>query len=105
MPQYVFGGRPISLGPMTADVRRLAEFARDAARRTVEWMRTRRPAKTVATRYYDLVRGAGFGDCLVYGPRHGLGMMEVERPWVETTSEYELAPNMTFQIDTFLARA
>jgi Xaa-Pro aminopeptidase len=28
-------------------------------------------------------------------------MMEVERPWMESTSEYLLQKNMTFQIDTF----
>jgi Xaa-Pro aminopeptidase len=29
-------------------------------------------------------------------------MIEVERPWMETTSTYPLQPNMTFQVDTFL---
>jgi len=28
-------------------------------------------------------------------------MMEVERPWMESTSDYELQENMTFQVDTF----
>ena len=32
-----------------------------------------------------------------------LGMIEVEKPWMETTSDYPLAENMTFQADTFFA--
>ncbi len=31
-------------------------------------------------------------------------MIEVERPWMETNSEYPLEENMTFQVDTFLYR-
>ena len=27
--------------------------------------------------------------------------MEVERPWMESTSAYALQENMTFQVDTF----
>jgi Xaa-Pro aminopeptidase len=28
-------------------------------------------------------------------------MMEVEQPWMESTSDYLLQENMTFQVDTF----
>ena len=31
----------------------------------------------------------------------GIGMMEVERPWLESTSAYTLQENMMFQVDTF----
>ncbi len=45
------------------------------------------------------------GPCAVgrflYGPCRGIGMMEVERPWMESTSTYDLQANMTFQVDTF----
>jgi Xaa-Pro aminopeptidase len=30
------------------------------------------------------------------------GLLEVENPWMETTSHYPLEQNMTFQIDTFV---
>ena len=30
-------------------------------------------------------------------------MIEVEAPWVETSSTYKFEPNMTFQIDTFIS--
>ena len=38
-----------------------------------------------------------------YGPLHGTGIIEVEAPWVETISDYQLQPNMTFQVDTFIS--
>ena len=38
---------------------------------------------------------------MLYGPVHGLGIMETESPWIETTSNYKLQENMTYQIDTF----
>ena len=31
-----------------------------------------------------------------------MGLIEVEAPWMETISDYELQKNMTFQIDTFV---
>jgi Xaa-Pro aminopeptidase len=34
---------------------------------------------------------------------HGTGIIEVEAPWVETTSQYKFQPNMTFQIDSFIS--
>jgi len=52
----------------------------------------------------DYVKGRGYGEFLLYGPCHGLGMIEVERPWMESTSDYMLQENMTFQVDTFLFR-
>ena len=30
-------------------------------------------------------------------------MIEVEAPWMETTSDYLLEENMTFQVDTFIS--
>jgi Xaa-Pro aminopeptidase len=47
------------------------------------------------------VRKRGFGKYLLYGPCHGIGIMEVERPWMESCSTYDLQENMTFQVDTF----
>jgi Xaa-Pro aminopeptidase len=38
---------------------------------------------------------------MLYGPCHGIGIMEVERPWMESTSDYLLQKNMTSQVDTF----
>lgn len=94
-------GRPICLGKMTPRQRQLVEFGREAHYKTYEWIRAGVEAAQVAQKFIDLFRDRGYADSYLYGPCHGLGMIEVEKPWMETTSKYRLAENMTFQADTF----
>ena len=96
-------GRPICLGKMTPRQRELIEFGKDMHYKTYEWVQAGIIAGDVAKKYEEFVRQAGYGDSYLYGPCHGLGMIEVEKPWMETTSEYALQPGMTFQADTFFA--
>lgn len=94
-------GLPISIGPLPARKRRLVEFGLEAHLKTLELLRAGKPAAQVVAEYEAFVERRGFTEHLLYGPCHGIGMMEVERPWMESTSEYALAENMTFQVDTF----
>ncbi len=55
----------------------------------------------MVSEYENWVKARGYGRFMLYGPCHGIGMMEVERPWMESTSTYDLQENMTFQVDTF----
>jgi len=68
----------------------------------MDWMKAGVPAREVAKKFYDYLTDKGFGKNILYGPCHGLGMMEVEKPWIELDSQYVLEENMTFQVDTFL---
>ena len=95
-------GLPICMGKMPAKMRDLVSFGLEAHLKTMEWMKAGVPAGQVATNFFDYVKARGYGEHLLYGPCHGLGMREVERPWMETTSTYPLLENMTFQVDTFL---
>lgn len=95
-------GVPICVGKMNAKMRDLVSFGLEAHIKTMEWMKAGVPAGTVATNFFDFVKSRGYGKNLLYGPCHGLGMIEVERPWMESTSTYPLRENMTFQVDTFL---
>ena len=70
--------------------------------KTMDWMKAGIPAKETVIKFVDYVTERGYAEYLLYGPCHGLGMIEVERPWMESTSEYLLQENMTFQVDTFL---
>lgn len=94
-------GVPVSLGQPSPPMRSLLEFGLAAHRFTQTLMRAGMAACDVAKRYDDFVRREGFSDYTLYGPCHGLGLIEVERPWVEATSDYLLQPGMTFQIDTY----
>ena len=60
-------------------------------------------ASDIAKDFYKYYVENGYQNHFVYGPLHGTGMIEVEAPWVETSSDYALQPNMTFQIDTFIS--
>jgi Xaa-Pro aminopeptidase len=95
-------GRPCCFGKMPSEMRRLVEVGLEAHEMTMQWMKAGVPAKSVVTQFEEFVKSRGCGENLLYGPCHGTGMIEVERPWMESTSEYILEENMTFQVDTFL---
>ena len=94
-------GRPFCLGKMTDLQRKLIEFGRDMHYKTYEWVRAGMIAKEVTIKYEEYVKQQGMMQYYLYGPCHGLGLMEVEQPWMESISEYTLEANMTFQADTF----
>lgn len=94
-------GLPCSIGKLPPRKKRLVEFGLEAHLKTVELMRGGKPAAEVVREYEDFVERRGFKEHMLYGPCHGIGMMEVERPWMESTSTYTLQENMTFQVDTF----
>jgi len=94
-------GLPISIGRLPARKKQLVEFGLEAHMKTMELMKAGRPAAEVVTQYEAFVKKQGFAKHMLYGPCHGIGMMEVERPWMESTSTYLLQENMTFQVDTF----
>lgn len=94
-------GRPVCFGKMSQEMRHLALFGLEAHYKTMDLMTAGKPAKQVAIEYFEWVKKCGHEKHLLYGPAHGLGMLEVERPWLEISSEYDLQENMTFQIDTF----
>ncbi len=95
-------GRPICLGNMTDKMRRMVEFGKCAHLKTMEWMKAGVLASEVARKYKRFFIDSGYGDNFLYGPCHGLGMIEVEPPWMEESSNYELQENMTFNVDSFL---
>ncbi|MHB0874745.1 MAG: M24 family metallopeptidase [Anaerolineae bacterium] len=95
-------GRAVSFGRLPDEPRRLVQVAIDAEKKTMELMHAGANAGEISRQVADYVRGRGLGDALLYGPCHGIGLMECEHPWMETSSTYDLRENMTFQVDSFL---
>lgn len=95
-------GLPICLGRMSPEQRDLVDFGLEAHHQTIDWLKAGVVASDVAKKYIQLFKDRGYGENYLYGPCHGLGMIEVEPPWMEETSDYALETNMTFQVDTFL---
>ncbi len=96
-------GLPVVMGKLTGERRRIVEFCLQAHDWTVDRLKAGVMADDVAKEFYQLFVDNGMKDNYVYGPCHGTGMIEVEAPWMETTTHYPLEPNMTFQVDTFIS--
>ena len=94
-------GLPVYFGKLPKEQMALVEFGLRAHKYTFELMKAGVEAGSIAQKYYDWGCAEGWKDYMLYGPVHGLGIMETESPWIETTSKYILKPNMTYQIDTF----
>ena len=96
-------GYPVILGKLEGRRRDIVLFGRNAHFWTQQKVKAGVPVAKVAKEFYEHYEKNGFKDNYVYGPLHSTGLIEVEAPWVETSSNYDFAPNMTFQIDTYIS--
>lgn len=96
-------GYPVVLGKLEGKRRDVVLFGRDAHFWTIDQLKSGVIAADVAKGYYNYYKENGYAENFVYGPMHGTGLIEVEAPWVETISDYPFKPNMTYQVDTFIA--
>ena len=96
-------GYPICLGKLEGERRDTVQFCREAHAWTEKQVKAGVFAADIAKDFYKLFVDNGFEKNYVYGPLHGTGIIEVEAPWVETNSTYNLKENMTFQIDTYIS--
>ena len=96
-------GYPIVLGKLEGKRRDVVLFGREAHFFTEKMVKAGVPAAEIAKKFYDYYVANGYKDNYVYGPLHGTGIIEVEAPWCETSSTYNLEPNMTFQVDTYIS--
>jgi Xaa-Pro aminopeptidase len=94
-------GRPVFLGKAAPSQRDVVEFCREAHLATIEWLSAGVVASDIAKRYRQYFVDRRREDLFLYGPCHGLGLMEVEAPWMETTSDYAIAEGTTYQVDSF----
>ena len=96
-------GYPICLGKLEGERRDVVQFCREAHRWTEQQVKAGVYAADIAKGFYNYFKEHGFEKNYVYGPLHGTGIIEVEAPWVETSSDYFLKPNMTYQVDTYIS--
>ena len=95
-------GLPVCCGKLSPEKRELVQFGLDAHYWTEEHLKPGILASQVAKDFIKFYEDHGKRANYFYGPCHGTGLIEVEAPWMETISDYELMPNMTFQIETFV---
>ena len=95
-------GRPVVIGKMSQQMKKVVQFGLEAHLQTYAWIKEGVISGEVARKFEKFYADKGFKDYYLYGPCHGTGIFEVEKPWMETNSEYELKENMTFMADTFV---
>ena len=96
-------GYPICLGKLEGQRRDIVQFCRDMHAWTVDQVKAGVYAADIAKNFYNKFVENGYEKNYVYGPLHGTGIIEVEAPWCETSSDYFLKPNMTYQVDTYIS--
>ena len=94
-------GYPLSLGPLTGFKRELVEFGLEVHQWTEKQLKPGVSAAKIAQDFLQIFKDRGYGENYLYGPCHGMGLIEVEAPWMETDSDYLLKPGMCYEIDTF----
>ena len=95
-------GMPVCMGKLNDERRAYIQFCLDMHNWTKTQLKAGVMASDIAKDFYKQFIDTGHEANYVYGPCHGTGMIEVKPPWMETSSEYPLQKNMTFQIDTFV---
>lgn len=94
-------GMPISMGKLVGEKKELVDFCLEAHMWTEKQLKAGVLSGEIARNFIKFFEEHGKRDAYLYGPCHGLGLIEVEAPWMESISDYILQKNMTFQIDTF----
>ena len=95
-------GLPVVMGKLEGERREIVEFCRQQHEWTCEQIKAGVVASDIAKQFLQNFKDAGYEKNYVYGPCHGTGMIEVEAPWMETSTDYLLEENMTFCSDLFL---
>ena len=96
-------GYPICLGKLEGQRRDIVQFCREAHAWTEKQVKAGIWAADIAKEFYKYYVDNGYEKNYVYGPLHGTGMIEVEAPWCETSSQYYMKENMCFQVDTYIS--
>ena len=96
-------GYPICLGKLEGQRRDIVQFCREAHSWSEKQVKAGVYAADIAKGFYKYFVDHGYEKNYVYGPLHGTGIIEVEAPWCETSSDYYLETNMCYQVDTYIS--
>jgi Xaa-Pro aminopeptidase len=97
-------GRPMVFGDASKEIINLMKIGLEAQRVVMQNLREGVEAKKIDAIYREFLKKNNAEDYMLYGPCHGIGLMEGEHPWIESNSEFYLKENMTFCVDIFLKK-
>lgn len=95
-------GRPVCVGKMSDHQKAMVEAAIDLQKEILAAIKPGVNASVIAELQHSVLAKHGMEDYILYGPCHGTGLMEGEYPWIETTSDFPLEENMTFDTCLYL---
>ncbi len=95
--------RPFSIGKVPEKAKRLIDVALEAMNYALEAIRPGIPASEVFGGYYNILSKYGYEEFTLYGPAHGTGSSEVEDLWLAKNANFNIEPNMLFNIDIWLS--
>ena len=95
-------GRPFSIGKMPDDYKSLLKVGIELQKIVLGTLRAGILASDVFKKYWEYLEKSGFSSFFLYGPCHGLGIIECEHPFIEADSDFILFDGMAFQVDIFL---
>jgi Xaa-Pro aminopeptidase len=75
-------GRPVFIGKMPKEMREIVQFGLDAHRKTYDWIKEGVLSSDVAKKFMQYYKSNGYGKYYLYGPCHGTGIIEVEKPFL-----------------------
>jgi len=95
-------GRPIVLGYIPKKIKEFLEVGLERENLVISLIREGVELKEVTIKTNEFLRKKGYERYFLYGPAHGIGLVECEHPFVESNSTGIFKENMTFNICAYL---
>ena len=89
-------GRPIAFGKPSKQIIDFMKLGLEAQKVVLSSIKEGVVAEEVTKKFKAFLKNNNSEDAFLYGPCHGLGMLENEPPWIEEGQKYLLKENMTF---------
>ncbi len=95
--------RVLAIGRMPPAAKRLADIALEASQQTIGSLVPGAWSRDLYKLYHSTLERYHLEDFTLYGPAHGTGSSEVEGLWLSKSSDFEIRPNMLFNVDIWLS--
>lgn len=89
-------GRPMAFGKPSKQIIDFMKLGMEAEKVVLSSIKEGVVAEEVTKKFKAFLKANNSEDAFLYGPCHGLGLLENEPPWIEEGQKYLLKENMTF---------
>ena len=97
-------GRPLVLGKPPQEVLDLMKLGIEANKNVISLLKEGIQGKEIDYLHRQFLKKNNAEDTYLYGPLHGIGLMENEHPWVEADADFIFKENMTFAACVYLRK-